>query len=245
MCGQPRGKGRRHVSGPQAWRRLGKNPDRKGRGKSNSWRQSKRWIESVSCHRWVYDLGLIEKKLFQFKLIQSSNNRLTCGFRCKILQKPISRLNVSFILLILIISGDHCYKQNSEMSDKEQMITALPDVRCITLDEKDDFMVLACDGIWYALLYFCNDTFSNAQNFIHNFKIILFVLPQECHDQSRCSWFRVAENIPRCGKAVDNLWRGIATLRQNFDWRFLSSDIFLCLVWSYSLGIYCRCSSFV
>lgn len=50
---------------------------------------------------------------------------------------------------MLMISGDHCYKQNKELSDKEQMITALPDVRCITLDEKDEFMVLACDGIWY------------------------------------------------------------------------------------------------
>ena len=52
---------------------------------------------------------------------------------------------------MLTILGDHCYKQNKELSDKEQMITALPDVRCITLDEKDDFMVLACDGIWYVL----------------------------------------------------------------------------------------------
>ncbi len=33
------------------------------------------------------------------------------------------------------------------------MITALPDVRSITLDEKDEFMVLACDGIWYVLAH--------------------------------------------------------------------------------------------
>jgi protein phosphatase 1G len=28
------------------------------------------------------------------------------------------------------------------------MITALPDVKSITLDDSDEFMVLACDGIW-------------------------------------------------------------------------------------------------
>ncbi|XP_067126174.1 protein phosphatase 1G [Centruroides vittatus] len=45
--------------------------------------------------------------------------------------------------------GDHSYKQNKNLSPKEQMITALPDVRTLTLDvNSDDFMVLACDGIW-------------------------------------------------------------------------------------------------
>jgi len=44
--------------------------------------------------------------------------------------------------------GDHCYKLNTTLDAKEQMITALPDVRCLTLEENDEFMVLACDGIW-------------------------------------------------------------------------------------------------
>lgn len=45
--------------------------------------------------------------------------------------------------------GDHSYKQNKNLSPREQMITALPDVRTLTLDvNSDDFMVLACDGIW-------------------------------------------------------------------------------------------------
>ncbi|KAJ8725715.1 hypothetical protein PYW08_003898 [Mythimna loreyi] len=45
--------------------------------------------------------------------------------------------------------GDHSYKQNKELGAKEQMITALPDVKTLTIDpEKDQFMVLACDGIW-------------------------------------------------------------------------------------------------
>ena len=44
--------------------------------------------------------------------------------------------------------GDHSYKQNKELPDREQMISALPDVRTMTLTDKDQFMVLACDGIW-------------------------------------------------------------------------------------------------
>lgn len=45
--------------------------------------------------------------------------------------------------------GDHAYKQNKELSNREQMITALPDIRTLTINPtEDEFMVLACDGIW-------------------------------------------------------------------------------------------------
>ncbi|XP_036149694.1 probable protein phosphatase CG10417 isoform X2 [Monomorium pharaonis] len=45
--------------------------------------------------------------------------------------------------------GDHAYKQNIVLPPQEQMISALPDVRHITIDpERDEFMILACDGIW-------------------------------------------------------------------------------------------------
>ncbi|KAJ1530442.1 hypothetical protein ONE63_005347 [Megalurothrips usitatus] len=45
--------------------------------------------------------------------------------------------------------GDHAYKQNKEKSATEQMITALPDVRTLRINpDVDEFMVLACDGIW-------------------------------------------------------------------------------------------------
>lgn len=45
--------------------------------------------------------------------------------------------------------GDHAYKQNMVLPPQEQMISALPDVRHVTIEpEKDEFMVLACDGIW-------------------------------------------------------------------------------------------------
>lgn len=45
--------------------------------------------------------------------------------------------------------GDHAYKLNTDLPPQEQMISALPDIRHITIEpEKDEFMILACDGIW-------------------------------------------------------------------------------------------------
>lgn len=44
--------------------------------------------------------------------------------------------------------GDHAYKMNKDLKPEEQMISAMPDVKRITLEEEDEFMVLACDGIW-------------------------------------------------------------------------------------------------
>lgn len=44
--------------------------------------------------------------------------------------------------------GDHGYKMNKKVRPEEQMISALPDVKKITIEQDDDFMVLACDGIW-------------------------------------------------------------------------------------------------
>lgn len=38
--------------------------------------------------------------------------------------------------------------QSSQLPAAEQMISALPDVKKIELTDADDFMVLACDGIW-------------------------------------------------------------------------------------------------
>lgn len=48
--------------------------------------------------------------------------------------------------------GDLGYKQNKELGPKEQMITALPDVKTLTIDPAtDEFIVLACDGIWNSM----------------------------------------------------------------------------------------------
>lgn len=47
--------------------------------------------------------------------------------------------------------GDHFYKRNKALAPEEQMISAMPDVKVLTLNEDHDFMVIACDGIWNVL----------------------------------------------------------------------------------------------
>jgi len=47
--------------------------------------------------------------------------------------------------------GDHSYKKVTNLSDREQMISALPDIKSMVLTNQDEFMVIACDGIWNSL----------------------------------------------------------------------------------------------
>jgi protein phosphatase 1G len=48
--------------------------------------------------------------------------------------------------------GDLQYKQNPNKSAEQQIVTALPDVRSVALrDDQDEFVVLACDGIFDVL----------------------------------------------------------------------------------------------
>ncbi|CAH2086344.1 unnamed protein product [Euphydryas editha] len=69
--------------------------------------------------------------------------------------------------------GDHSYKQNKDLDAKEQMITALPDVKTLTIEpEKDQFMVLACDGIW---------------NFMSSQDVCDFILPRLAEGRDRLS----------------------------------------------------------
>lgn len=44
--------------------------------------------------------------------------------------------------------GDHGYKQNKDLKPEEQMISAKPDIKRVTISPADEFMVIACDGIW-------------------------------------------------------------------------------------------------
>lgn len=44
--------------------------------------------------------------------------------------------------------GDHMYKDNTKLELKDQMITAFPDIKYHNVTDEDEFMILACDGIW-------------------------------------------------------------------------------------------------
>jgi len=72
--------------------------------------------------------------------IEKAGGKVTCDGRVN------GGLNLSRAI------GDHAYKANEKISAREQMITALPDVRNVTIHpEEDEFMVLACDGIWNSM----------------------------------------------------------------------------------------------
>lgn len=49
--------------------------------------------------------------------------------------------------------GDHTYKQNQTLPPEEQMISPLPTVKHLELNpqEEDEFVVLACDGVWNSM----------------------------------------------------------------------------------------------
>jgi len=47
--------------------------------------------------------------------------------------------------------GDLKYKKVPNIAPADQMITAQPDIKSVTLNEKDEFIILACDGIWDCL----------------------------------------------------------------------------------------------
>ncbi|ESN96983.1 hypothetical protein HELRODRAFT_92749, partial [Helobdella robusta] len=68
--------------------------------------------------------------------IHKAGGKITCDGRVN------GGLNLSRAI------GDHVYKRNTKLELKDQMITALPDIKHITLTDEDKFMVLACDGIW-------------------------------------------------------------------------------------------------
>ena len=47
--------------------------------------------------------------------------------------------------------GDLEYKENASLPPERQAVTAFPDVKEVTLGPSDDFLILACDGIWDVL----------------------------------------------------------------------------------------------
>ncbi|XP_030491936.2 probable protein phosphatase 2C 60 isoform X1 [Cannabis sativa] len=58
----------------------------------------------------------------------------------------VGRINGSLNLTRAI--GDVEFKQNKHLTAEKQIVTANPDINTIELCDDDEFLVLACDGIW-------------------------------------------------------------------------------------------------
>ena len=44
--------------------------------------------------------------------------------------------------------GDYGYKDGATLKQEDQAVTAMPDVTVNKRSKEDDFLVVACDGIW-------------------------------------------------------------------------------------------------
>lgn len=55
---------------------------------------------------------------------------------------------VNGILSLTRSLGDFHYKKNKELSIHEQLIIAKPDVTSKKIEKDDEFLIVACDGIW-------------------------------------------------------------------------------------------------
>lgn len=113
--------------------------------------------------------------------------------------------------------GDHAYKQNKDLSDKEQMITALPDIKKLTINpSEDEFMVLACDGIW---------------NFMSSQEVVEFVKPRLDANPEKISSV-CEEMFDHClapdtmgdGTGCDNMTAIIVKFKPNMKKRVASPD---------------------
>ncbi|RDD37827.1 Protein phosphatase 1A [Trichoplax sp. H2] len=72
--------------------------------------------------------------------------------------------------------GDFEYKCNSELSQLDQLVSPEPDVMSIARDPKDEFIVLACDGIWDVM----NNT--DVANFVRSRLAITNDLEEICNE---------------------------------------------------------------
>jgi protein phosphatase 1G len=64
-------------------------------------------------------------------------------------QRSVYRINGDLSLSRAI--GDLRYKKNKNLAAKDQMVCCMPDIRIFKRLPEDEFMVIACDGVWDVL----------------------------------------------------------------------------------------------
>ena len=102
--------------------------------------------------------------------------------------------------------GDLEYKQSKELPPEEQAVTANPEVRREKLQPEDEFILLACDGIWDVL------TNQEAVEFARE-RLLAGQTPRAVCEAAcdRC----LALDTGGCGKGCDNMSIVIAVLKDS------------------------------
>ena len=49
--------------------------------------------------------------------------------------------------------GDFEFKKSAELSPEQQIVTAFPDVIAHTINDDDEFLVIACDGAYFVITF--------------------------------------------------------------------------------------------
>ncbi|KRZ53825.1 putative protein phosphatase 2C T23F11.1, partial [Trichinella nativa] len=121
--------------------------------------------------------------------------------------------------------GDFIYKACQEKSPKEQIVTAYPDVVSRSLTDADEFIVLACDGVWDVMtnqevVDFCREriaaglapekvaVLNDANKMMNNNSIIIFVAYFFCLNEQICEELLLQCLAPDCqmgGLGCDNM----------------------------------------
>jgi len=102
--------------------------------------------------------------------------------------------------------GDLEYKQSKELPPEEQMVTAAPEIRREKLQSSDEFIILACDGIWDVL------TNQEAVEFVRE-RLLAGKTPKQVCEEA-CDHC-LAEDTGGCGKGCDNMSIVVAVLRDS------------------------------
>ena len=102
--------------------------------------------------------------------------------------------------------GDMEYKRTPNLSPEEYMITANPDIKSMDLQTGDQFLILACDGIWDVLSdqEACDFVLSRLRQ-----KQPLAQISSELCD------FCLAEDAEGSGEGCDNMTAMIVLFRDN------------------------------
>lgn len=125
-------------------------------------------------HYFIFNVGdsrtvLIKDKKLHFS---SSDHKPTNDGEKRRIEEAGGRVMIQRINGSLAVSralGDFEYKQRADKGDLEQLVSPDPDVTCIKRDETDNYMMVACDGIYDVMsneeiVEFINDRFIREEN---------------------------------------------------------------------------------